>query len=323
MALTVTGVMLVTGVPRAPLQGDVAVPEDVLRPVVVTTDGATTVTVVLDSIERRSIVYRGSGTVTEMVLTVGGGSPANGGLAMSVSDLPVVAHYDTAPIAADVGVSSPPAAIRRVQRFLAAVGHDVEPDGVMGASTITAVRAFRDSVQRPAGDSFPVDAVVWLGPQRTQVAEVLVQVGDDIQPGAPIGSLGVVSAQVTVEAAGGLPLDGSSDWVLEVGGESFQLQAARLELSPAQQRELAPLLDLDAPTAATVRRHTPIRRVVLPGPSVISDGELTCVVDAVTRQPVPVTVVADDIGGIGVSFSGDPPTEILADPATGVNCNGA
>lgn len=312
-------VLSVSTVTRGRLDADVDSDPALVEVVTQTTDSAFTATVVLSSLESRSITVRSGGVVTKLDLQAGEQSPPEGTAALWVDDRPVVAQYGAAPIAQDVGAGSPAPAVERVQSFLTRLGYyDGPRDGKWGAATSSATRRFLTDRERGFDGAFRSEAVVWLGTEPARLHDMQLRVGDDVAPGQVIGQVGILAADVSVRPPGGQELDDESGWVIEVKDQVVPL-ATDFTVPANERAGLASVLEVDVDTPGVVRRVTSTDITLIPGTAIVTDGGQTCVISS-DGEPVDVQIGGSGLEGVEVRFSGATPDRIRLTPPVGRDC---
>ncbi len=319
-ALASLGVLIAASVDRAPLAGDVETSNEVVLVGTSTTDDAMTATVTLESTESRPIITRSAGTVTWIGLESGQRTPSSGRIVLSVDDHPVAAQYGEAPIANDVGASSPETSIRRVQSFLQESGYlSDEADGRWGQRTSEASDRFLDDLGWPERIDFPASSVIWLGPDQIEPGEVSVAVGDIIAVGETIGTGGPIDASVRVRPSTDRSLDDEAGWLLKVHDVSVPLMRD-YSLSLDDALALSSVLVEGVETAGVIRREAQVTRATIPGSAVVTDGDRTCVVRPDSSERADVEVLSSGLEGVTIRVTTNVPDTILLEPAAGTRC---
>jgi peptidoglycan hydrolase-like protein with peptidoglycan-binding domain len=248
----------------------------------------------------------------------------SGGSMVSIDGSPVLNLATAVPLWRDIERDTEGVDVSALQTELQRLGYGVDADGLAGPATLSAVKALLASVGAPSDrPGLPLAAVLWLpAPSVIPSACDAVQ-GDQLAADDELARLpaGLASIAITTLPDELLP----GDRRVTVAGLEIALDAEGKAALPAELQRTDVLAAVIQPeTGATVTLQATLSLVnavevaVVPPGSVITDGDLNCIL--VGGRPVPVRIAGSQLGETFVLFDGDPPAEIDARPANGRGC---
>lgn len=260
---------------------------------------------------RQPVEVLGTNLLSGVVTSVSPGVLGQGGVAYTVAGVPVRVVAGSVPFYRDLGPGARGEDVRQVQQVVADGGYGVAVDGVWGARTTAAVRAWQQDT------GVEVTGMVRLG---TLVAvprvPLTVAVGEQVRPGALLagGEAGVVAhvgepefvIAVTEEQAARVPVDAS---VTATFGE--YVWDAVITGSQVRENGVVDLV-LAAPGGGVV---CGAQCGVLPAAESTTLTGRVQVVPDVTGPAVPVAAVRTDDGGaayVALPDGGRAPVRVLA-----------
>ncbi len=255
-----------------------------------------------------------------------GATIASGSSPATIDDRPVLALATDVPLWRDLAPDSRGDDVASLQRELARLGFDVEPDGEYGAATKASVSALQRDVlglARPPG-ALAVASVLWLPAPSVTVTTCEAQVGQPFA-GTGLATVAGVLESVRIDA---VPQDATpGDRVVRLAGS--QTTAAVGDDGVVRDRSFLDAVHDDAafrfsqsegatePMTLDYVLAQPLQvSTVAPGALYGLSGGTACVV--ADGRPRPVTVVASSLGQTFVTFDdGSTPARVALTPPTG------
>lgn len=282
-------------------------------PTPVILDGAVTVNIAIEDVERREV--RSNGIARAITAISGEAMYAAGDVLGTLDDEPLIAFVGDAPVTRDITPSSVGRDVRRVAVFLQQLGFSVGSDTDRVTSEMrSAIRGFNEAHGRAAdGETLRSSALAWIGPTAPVRLRPAVSVGDPVAPGGTLFVGPVIAARATVAE----PVENSTDGTVGthlVGtfeGIEFDYEMGTGELDPGASLLLAERGTL---FTVTLRAARPLEGRGVPLGALVLSGKGVCVAVDLTGTMVNVAVIASDTG---VAILGDPvPNEVVANPWT-------
>lgn len=253
-----------------------------------------------------------SGTVTALSLVVG--APiGQGDVAFEVDGLPVVAYVADAPLYRDITDGLRGDDVATAQQLLVDLGYLDAADGIAGAATRAAIRAFNADHGRGTDvTALSVGSLVWVPSGSAAPNAVIVRVGDVLAPQAPLYSTTAGRASVS---AGTTVSD--VDRTLTIGVVTVALPAGEVAVTePDDVAALQNALGDQESAPATVADLVPVQVGTVPATAVVIDAQGNgCYFTAVDGDPVPIDAKEGGFGLVDVSpeLVGSP---VLVNPRT-------
>lgn len=251
-----------------------------------------------------------SGTVT--ALSLGVGVPIDqGDVAFETDGLPVVAYVADAPLYRDITADLRGADVSTAQHLLVDLGYLNAADGIVGATTRAAIRAFNADHGRGTNTTtLTVGSLVWIPSGSDAPNSVAVRVGDVLAPQTPLYSTTAGSASVSAGTTAG-----DKDRTLTIGTVTVALPAGQDSVTdPGDVALLRDTLGDQASAPATVADLVPPQVGTVPATAVVVDAEgHSCYFTAVDGDPVAVDATQGGLGlvDVGPELVGTP---VLVNP---------
>lgn len=256
---------------------------------------------------------------------VPGQALVSGKVAFAVDGSPVVALAADMPFYRDLRWGDVGADADSLRRALAALGYPVAPSGTFSRDVFEALSAIQEEEGLAFDDGeFHLTDFLWVPTAATAVDSCEARIGQSYLPGAPfattartLAALSLVSDDAEQMVAGERRLEvfGVEAVMPDNGVLADRAALAEIAASPEAAEVLAGKgQDESAPISGTSELVTPLRVAPVPAASVFGvQGSQGCV--ASESRPYPVTVVGAHLGMSQVMFDGDPPSEVLLQPA--------
>lgn len=216
--------------------------------------------------------------------------------------------------------------VKALQEELVRLGLLSSRSGQLDKATLSAFHRLRKSVGDPATTSptaaISVDRILWLPAASTDVESCAAPIGGTLVPGDEIAR---VPGRLTSLSVVDVPTD------LVVGPRVLTVDGTRIDIDPAtplsEPERLLPLTslpslrpreDTDEPPAAVLALASPVTVSVVPPSAVVGTSGPSCVVaDGV---PIPVRVLASELGQSLVAFDREAPADVEVDPPGDTTC---
>jgi peptidoglycan hydrolase-like protein with peptidoglycan-binding domain len=252
-----------------------------------------------------------------------GQSLASGTSPFAVDEVRLLALATRTPPWRDLAFGDRGDDVRSLQEALTALGHSPGDSGWYDGAADAAWRAALAAV----GGGFAASQVLWLPAPTALVNRCLVQLGDQLPPGATLATLGggLTGARVQnwPEGLGQEPrqlvVDGAEAPVDASGVVNEAADLERLAAADSFQRHLSG--QDEGPLTAVLRLVEPLVVYSLPPSALVVDGPASgCVLDE-DGQVHPVAVVGSKLGRTFVQFAnGQPPAQVRLNLPADLTC---
>lgn len=262
-------------------------------------NAAVTVSVTAKSAAAQSPATDAAGTLTALALSVGS-KLDTGAVLGSVDHRDLVAYVAETPLAGDVARGHKGTDVATAQRLLSELGfYDGAADGVAGAGTVTAIKAF--NAEHGYGKTDGVlhrASLVWLGTAPATVAELLVPLGSQVSPGTALFTATAGLAAITVAEPPVLPP--SEQLTLTVNGVAAPYEPGSGAVTePEHVEAIAAALTTEGEAVGSLELTVPQVVGTVPASAVFADDTgATCLFPDATAPPVTVAPTGGTLGTV-------------------------
>ncbi len=320
----VLGLLATRGASPAVLSESTAIER--IEPVARDFDDARTVELVVDRADGIALTVPVAGRVTTWVCREGA-ELRSGQAAIAVDGTALLGLATETPLWRDLAVGDEGSDVAAVQQSLVDLGEEVVVDARLGPATVEAFARVRARAMPGARtvDGVPAAAVFWLPASTVRIGECPVDVGESVAADQAVARTvgSVAAARVAVSPSDAVP--GARE--IEVGGVVVPLtetgevaDAASLAAIAATDEVIRSTAasEAAAPTA-TWKLVEPVQvSAVPPGALFGIEGTRACIADR--GRPIPVRLVASDLGRSLVAFDADPPERVDVTAPEGATC---
>lgn len=249
-----------------------------------------------------------------------GGAIASGTVPLEISGERILALYLSVPPWRTFDDDADGPDVASLQAELARLGYPTSNSGYWDSATLSALNDLQEAqAVEPSDATLSLSDFLWLPAPSVAVLNCPAVFGSKIQPGATFATLRPTITGAKLEAIPEALVPGAR--VLKVGDVTVAVDPSGAVLDPQQVVALAnapeaaatiQTLNSEAPTPlnATFTLASAISAASIPAAAVKSTEAGSCVFDAESGAPQPVSVLSSSLGQTIVQFAGNPPLEV-------------